>query len=46
MSEERTVKKALKNVLEGDISVRKPRKKWVDDVEYIMRKWVLDPGEK
>jgi len=46
MPKERTVKKVLKNILEGEISFRKPRKRWLDDVEYVLRKWVLDAGEK
>jgi hypothetical protein len=46
MPEERTVKKVLKNILEGKGSVRKPRKRWLDDVEYVLRKWLLERGEK
>ena len=33
MPEERTVKKALKNIPDGIKSVAKPRKRWLDDVE-------------
>jgi hypothetical protein len=46
MPGERTVKKVLRNILEGKCSVRKPRKRWLDDVEYVRRKWVLDLGKK
>jgi len=46
MPEETTVKKVLKNILEGKRSVRKPGKRCLDDVEYVLRKWTLDPGEK
>jgi hypothetical protein len=40
------VKKVLMNIFEGKISVLKPRKRWLDDVEHVLRKWVLDAGEK
>jgi len=44
--EEKSVKKVLKNILDGKGSVRKARTRWLDDVEYVLRKWLLEPGEK
>jgi hypothetical protein len=35
MSEGRTLKKIVRNILEGNILVRKPRKRWKDDVENV-----------
>jgi hypothetical protein len=31
---------------EGKWSVGKPRKRWLDDVENNLKKWVLEMGEK
>jgi hypothetical protein len=41
MSEERPVKEVFLNTPEGKRSVEKPRKRWLDDVENDLRKWVL-----
>jgi hypothetical protein len=38
MPEERTVKKVFKNIPEGKMSVGKPRKRWLDDVENDLKK--------
>jgi hypothetical protein len=38
MSEERTLKKGSKNIPEGKRSSGKPRKKWLEDVEYDLKK--------
>jgi hypothetical protein len=46
MSEERTLKKEFKNIPEGKRSVGKPRKRWLDNVENDVNKWVLEAGEK
>jgi hypothetical protein len=35
MSEGRTLKKIVKNILEENMFVRKPRKRWKDDVENV-----------
>ena len=37
MPEERTVKKALKNIPDRKKSVAKPRKRWLDDVENDLK---------
>jgi hypothetical protein len=38
MSEESTVKKVFKTTPEGETSVGKPRKRWLDDVENNLKK--------
>jgi len=46
LPEERSVKKVLKNILEGKGSFRKARKRWLGDVKYVLRKWLLEHGGK
>ena len=46
MSEESTVKKIFKNTPKGKRCVEKPRKRRLDNVEMILRKGVLEAGEK
>jgi hypothetical protein len=41
MPEERTVKNVFENITEGETSVGKPRKRWLDDVENDLRKEVI-----
>jgi len=38
MSEERTVKKVFENIPEGETSVGKPRKRWLDGDENDLKK--------
>jgi hypothetical protein len=38
ISKERTVKKMFKNTPEGNTSVGKPRKRWLDDAENDLKK--------
>ena len=42
MSGGRTLKKVFKNAPVGRRSVGKPRKRWLDDVENYLKKWVLE----
>jgi hypothetical protein len=46
MPEERTVRKVFKNNPEGKRSVGKPRKRWLDDVEYDLKKMGVRAAEK
>ena len=46
MSERSTVKKVFKNTLEGRGSVRKPRKRRLDDVENYLKKMDVKRLEK
>jgi hypothetical protein len=41
MPEERTVKKVSENIPEGETSVGKPRKRWLDNVENYLKKEVI-----
>jgi hypothetical protein len=40
------VKKVFKDIPEGKISVRKPRKKWLDDIENYLKKGGVRGGRK
>jgi hypothetical protein len=42
----RTAKKVLKNILEGKSSLRKSRKRWFEDGDHVLRKLLLERGEK
>jgi hypothetical protein len=46
MPEERTVKKVFKNIPERNRSLRKPRKRWVDDVENDLKKMGVGGSRK
>ena len=46
MPEEKTVKNVFKNIPERKRSVGKPKKRWLDDVKIMLRKWDLEAGEK
>jgi len=38
MTEERILKKVLKNIPEGKMSIGKPSKRWFDSVKYDLKK--------
>ena len=46
MPEKGIVQQVFKNTQEGKWFVGKPRKRWLDDVENELKKWVLEDREK